>query len=235
MCGIVGFIKTKKHAKLDVEGIVKTMLACRNGGLDSSGIFLHEKRHDPFICHSTTPIEDLIDKHKDDIKDLVQRADIGLIHTRHATIGKVDLSNAQPFVKYPYIFLHNGHINGLGNDKISDSKELGAILMRYGVKALKPYIDRGWANIAIYNMETKRLIVSPDPTYNRVYVLYKKGYIVFASQPDWVKVKGQAHQLKTTMEYTVGKTPRRRIDNFRWHDVRCGNGRYRYFDRKKAR
>jgi len=104
MCGIVGFLGDKNAKAIVLEGLQR--LEYR--GYDSAGISLYNQKSGVFdmfkdkgrVAHLTTLLKDVDD------------STIGIGHTRWATHGKVNRTNAHPHVSTSkrFIVVHNGVI-----------------------------------------------------------------------------------------------------------------------------
>lgn len=102
MCGIVGYIGSKKPNNILIEGL-KTL---EYRGYDSSGIALQNKEKTQII-KSVGKIKNLEEKIKEE--NLIN-ANIGIAHTRWATHGKPNESNAHPHKVGKITIVHNGII-----------------------------------------------------------------------------------------------------------------------------
>lgn len=102
MCGIVGYIGSKKASNILLEGLKN--LEYR--GYDSSGIAL-KCNQDIEIIKSIGKIKNLEDKIND--KDL-NKYNVGIAHTRWATHGEANLVNAHPHKVGKITLVHNGII-----------------------------------------------------------------------------------------------------------------------------
>ncbi|MCI9084760.1 MAG: glutamine--fructose-6-phosphate transaminase (isomerizing) [Bacilli bacterium] len=102
MCGIVGYIGSKKPNNILIEGLK----ALEYRGYDSSGIALQNKEKTQII-KSVGKIKNLEEKI---IKENLINANIGIAHTRWATHGKPNESNAHPHKVGKITIVHNGII-----------------------------------------------------------------------------------------------------------------------------
>ena len=102
MCGIVGFIGKKNPKKFLLDGLKK--LEYR--GYDSSGIALKGDNNIQII-KSTGRIKDLEEKIKD--KKIIS-SNMGIAHTRWATHGEANETNAHPHRVGKTTLVHNGII-----------------------------------------------------------------------------------------------------------------------------
>ena len=117
MCGIIGYIGSKRPEKILIEGLKK--LEYR--GYDSAGIALYNKEVQ--IIKSIGKISNLEEKINNE--KLID-SNIGIAHTRWATHGEPSEINAHPH--------RIGHITLVHNGIIENAKELKEKLQNKGVK-----------------------------------------------------------------------------------------------------
>ena len=102
MCGIIGYIGSKKPEKVLIDGL-KTL---EYRGYDSSGIAL-KNNHEIQIIKSVGKISDLENKIS---KENLIESNIGIAHTRWATHGVPNEINAHPHKVGKITIVHNGII-----------------------------------------------------------------------------------------------------------------------------
>lgn len=102
MCGIVGYIGSKKPSNILIEGL-KTL---EYRGYDSAGIALQNKEKNQII-KSVGKIKNLEEKIE---KENLINANIGIAHTRWATHGEPNELNAHPHKVGKITIVHNGII-----------------------------------------------------------------------------------------------------------------------------
>ena len=216
MCGIFGAFKTSNERRLNPKIIMAGAIKAQASGLDSAGICFHKRGKAPILIKQPDSMGRLILEHYDRIYNLIGSCDVVLAHTRFATTGAVTYFNAQPFMREPYVFLHNGHISGLGNKNISDSNELSFILQRNGVDALKEHINTRWgfANLVIYDYKKNTLLLSPEQVGSRIIIQATRGVNYFASVPNWLPFN-KSTKLVDTFSYKVGTQDVQKLANYR--------------------
>lgn len=150
MCGIVGYIGHKQPSNILIEGLKK--LEYR--GYDSAGIALQNEETNQII-KSVGKIENLEEKIK---KEKLINSNIGIAHTRWATHGKPNLSNAHPHKVGKITIVHNGIIENASvlrtvlqnqNEKIeteTDTEIIAALINYYYqddiIEAIKQTISK---------------------------------------------------------------------------------------------
>jgi asparagine synthetase B (glutamine-hydrolysing) len=215
MCGIAGMIK-KPGREIDLAGLREMLRLTRAGGLHSAGIYL-EINGTPTTYRVVGPVDLLLADPR--VLASLKKADLVLLHTRNASMGKIDLENCQPFCYGNWTLLHNGHLAGMGNADVSDSNELAGILAMDGLAGMKEKLGNGWANLVILDNAKRTLTLSPDPTSPRLRVMYARGVIYFASEKAWLGPlrpnKGQVIDLAGTIEIDLAKMTPARLKNWR--------------------
>ena len=110
MCGIVGYIGNKNAYEIVINGLRR--LEYR--GYDSSGIALYNSELN--VCKTKGKVEKLVKKAK---KRIPLKATIGIGHTRWATHGEPNDTNAHPLVSNngSLVIVHNGIIENYATIK----------------------------------------------------------------------------------------------------------------------
>ena len=110
MCGIVGYIGDKNAYEIVINGLRR--LEYR--GYDSSGIALYNSELN--VCKTKGKVEKLVKKAK---KRIPLKATIGIGHTRWATHGEPNDTNAHPLVSNngSLVIVHNGIIENYATIK----------------------------------------------------------------------------------------------------------------------
>jgi len=103
MCGIVGYIGNRQASKILINGLQR--LEYR--GYDSAGICTHEN-NELIITKCKGKVSDL----KSSINNLLHQSSIGIGHTRWATHGEPNITNAHPHIdnNKQFSLIHNGII-----------------------------------------------------------------------------------------------------------------------------
>ena len=103
MCGIVGYIGNKQASKILINGLQR--LEYR--GYDSAGICTHED-NDLIITKCKGKVSEL----KSSINNILHKGNIGIGHTRWATHGEPNTTNAHPHIdnSKQFSLIHNGII-----------------------------------------------------------------------------------------------------------------------------
>ncbi|MDA8626459.1 glutamine--fructose-6-phosphate transaminase (isomerizing) [Flavobacteriaceae bacterium] len=110
MCGIVGYIGDKNAYEIVINGLRR--LEYR--GYDSSGIALYNS--ELYVCKTKGKVEKLVKKAK---KRIPLKATIGIGHTRWATHGEPNDTNAHPLMSNngSLVIVHNGIIENYATIK----------------------------------------------------------------------------------------------------------------------
>ena len=110
MCGIVGYIGDKNAYEIVINGLRR--LEYR--GYDSSGIALYNSELN--VCKTKGKVEKLVKKAK---KRIPLKATIGIGHTRWATHGEPNDTNAHPLMSNngSLVIVHNGIIENYATIK----------------------------------------------------------------------------------------------------------------------
>ena len=110
MCGIVGYIGNKNAYEIVINGLRR--LEYR--GYDSSGIALYNSELN--VCKTKGKVEKLVKKAK---KRIPLKATIGIGHTRWATHGEPNDTNAHPLISNngSLVIVHNGIIENYATIK----------------------------------------------------------------------------------------------------------------------
>tara|TARA_B100002052_G_scaffold124812_1_gene114574 strand:- start:699 stop:2534 length:1836 start_codon:yes stop_codon:yes gene_type:complete len=103
MCGIVGYIGSKQASKILINGLQR--LEYR--GYDSAGICTHEN-DELIITKCKGKVSDL----KSSINNVLHKSGAGIGHTRWATHGEPNITNAHPHIdnSKQFSLIHNGII-----------------------------------------------------------------------------------------------------------------------------
>ena len=158
MCGIVGFITSEsKHGEAHRAAFVSQGLIVDTlRGDDSSGAYgvWHSQPKDrdgPFWCKQVAGGYEFVndDAFIDNFYDVsAYRAVVG--HNRAATVGKVDVDGAHPFVVGPITLVHNGTLQRTSNlptpmsaleDVTVDSHAIAANLAEHSVEDVVASLD----------------------------------------------------------------------------------------------
>lgn len=106
----------------------------------------------------------LIEDYSRDFKDYPDSA--WLMHMRTSTRGKVDTDNCHPFRGKYGAFVHNGHVSGLGDREISDTRELAQLMFNAPERALPRIItnvlekESGWSLFAFLTNSNQLLFAN---------------------------------------------------------------------------
>lgn len=176
MCGIVGYNGNKKAAPILLDGLSK--LEYR--GYDSAGIAIREKNID--IFKSKGKLTNLIDK----IKDKKLNGTCGIGHTRWATHGEPNETNAHPHIS------NDGNVTLVHNGIIENYQELIEKLKRHDYTFYSETDTEVLANIIDYYY--KKYKMGPIDAINRTMVRVRGSYaiaVMFKDYPDeiWVARK----------------------------------------------
>ena len=176
MCGIVGYNGNKKAAPILLDGLSK--LEYR--GYDSAGIAIREKNID--IFKSKGKLTNLIDK----IKDKKLNGTCGIGHTRWATHGEPNETNAHPHIS------NDGNVTLVHNGIIENYQELIEKLKRHNYTFYSETDTEVLANIIDYYY--KKYKMGPIDAINRTMVRVRGSYaiaVMFKDYPDeiWVARK----------------------------------------------
>ena len=82
-----------------------------------------------------------------------------LLHFRYATLGTVNAENCHPFVVGPLVVAHNGHIQGYGNTRVSDTRHWCDQWLAPLVR--KRYTVQGIASLMREEFPTQRFALLP--------------------------------------------------------------------------
>lgn len=148
MCGIYGYIGTPKRTKLIYNMMGAMAIETEFRGTDSAGIAGITK-DELFCTKMTVPAHEFYKKV--DVKSVItNKAYFFIGHNRMASMGKVNETNAHPFLGNKYIFAHNGTVpmakeivdrEGMGIEGDTDSESLMVLVERFGLGALKEFSD----------------------------------------------------------------------------------------------
>ena len=102
MCGIIGYTGEKQAAPILIKGL--SSLEYR--GYDSTGLAVIDHEHSPYVLKAAGKLSNL----KDSIGNKIPDGKIGLGHTRWATHGTPNKTNAHPHTDCTgdIIVVHNG-------------------------------------------------------------------------------------------------------------------------------
>ena len=176
MCGIVGYNGNKKAVDILLDGLSK--LEYR--GYDSAGIAIRDK--DIEIFKSKGKLTNLIDK----IKDKELNGTCGIGHTRWATHGEPNETNAHPHIS------NDGNVTLVHNGIIENYQELIEKLKRHNYTLYSETDTEVLANIIDYYYKKYKL--GPIDAINRTMVRVRGSYaiaVMFKEYPDeiWVARK----------------------------------------------
>ena len=176
MCGIVGYNGNKKAVDILLDGLSK--LEYR--GYDSAGVAIQDKEIEVFKAKGK--LTNLIDKLKD--KDLKGTCGIG--HTRWATHGEPNETNAHPHVS------NDGNVTLVHNGIIENYQELIQKLERHDYKLYSETDTEVLTNLIDYYY--KKYKMGPIDAINRTMVRVRGSYaiaVMFKEYPDeiWVARK----------------------------------------------
>ena len=176
MCGIVGYNGNKKAVDILLDGLSK--LEYR--GYDSAGVAIQDKEIEVFKAKGK--LTNLVDKLKD--KDLKGTCGIG--HTRWATHGEPNETNAHPHVS------NDGNVTLVHNGIIENYQELIQKLERHDYKLYSETDTEVLTNLIDYYY--KKYKMGPIDAINRTMVRVRGSYaiaVMFKEYPDeiWVARK----------------------------------------------
>lgn len=176
MCGIVGYNGKEKAVDILLDGLTK--LEYR--GYDSAGIAIRDKEIEVF--KSKGKLTNL----KDKIKDKNLKGTCGIGHTRWATHGEPNETNAHPHVS------NDGNVTLVHNGIIENYQELTQKLYRHDYKLYSETDTEVLTNLIDYYY--KKYKMGPIDAINRTLVRVRGSYaiaIMFKDYPDeiWVARK----------------------------------------------
>ena len=176
MCGIVGYNGNKKAVDILLDGLSK--LEYR--GYDSAGVAIQDKEIEVFKAKGK--LTNLVDKLKD--KELNGTCGIG--HTRWATHGEPNETNAHPHVS------NDGNVTLVHNGIIENYQELIQKLERHDYKLYSETDTEVLTNLIDYYY--KKYKMGPIDAINRTMVRVRGSYaiaVMFKEYPDeiWVARK----------------------------------------------
>lgn len=176
MCGIVGYNGNKKAVDILLDGLSK--LEYR--GYDSAGIAIRDKDIEVFKAKGK------LDVLRDKIKDIDLKGTIGIGHTRWATHGEPNETNAHPHASNDQnvVLVHNGIIENY--------QELIEKLKRHDYTLYSETDTEVLANLIDYYY--KKYKMGPIDAINRTMVRVRGSYaiaVMFKEYPDelWVARK----------------------------------------------
>jgi glutamine phosphoribosylpyrophosphate amidotransferase len=214
MCGLIGYATT---TRLDVEKVLESMYKAGETNQDSYGIYMEFiDGSQPVLYRALGAIAFINDTYGERINQDIARARLLLCHTRNASIGAITHDNTQPFYNKGTVFAHNGHVNGLGDEKKSDSRCIFEKFIKDGPKGIKKDLETGWGNFFVYSAQSQELILSPDPLVPRLFIASDRERVCFASESTWLNQTGLvAQKVGTTLEVNTVSLKRRRIPDWR--------------------
>ncbi len=176
MCGIVGYNGNKKAVDILLDGLSK--LEYR--GYDSAGVAIRDKEIEVF--KSKGKLTNL----KDKLKDKVLNGTCGIGHTRWATHGEPNETNAHPHVS------NDGNVTLVHNGIIENYQELIQKLERHDYKLYSETDTEVLTNLIDYYY--KKYKMGPIDAINRTMVRVRGSYaiaVMFRDYPDeiWVARK----------------------------------------------
>lgn len=153
MCGIVGFIGQGSVQETLVEGLQK--LEYR--GYDSAGIFVLNDPNDGYLVKQAGRIKELREA-----VDFDKPAKVGIGHTRWATHGEANVTNAHPHLSQDnrYALVHNGVIE---NFKEIKEEDLAGVQFKTQtdtevvVALIAKYAQEGLSTIEAFHKALKRI------------------------------------------------------------------------------
>lgn len=176
MCGIVGYNGNKKAVDILLDGLSK--LEYR--GYDSAGIAIQDKKIEVFKAKGK--LTNLVEK----IKDKNLKGTCGIGHTRWATHGEPNETNAHPHVS------NDGNVTLVHNGIIENYQELIQKLERHDYKLYSETDTEVLTNLIDYYY--KKYKMGPIDAINRTMVRVRGSYaiaVMFKEYPDeiWVARK----------------------------------------------
>ncbi len=230
MCGIFGTIN-KKHKQLDYQLFTTLGIANDSRGGDSCGIVVDRKVQ--FGVDKTKLFFDFF-RNSSVLKN-AKKIKFAVGHTRKASVGKVNLANAQPVAIYnevgnlDFVLLHNGtlsnykelaakYIPDLDITDMTDSYVLANIIYKTGFTVLGEYIgaaslcivDYRYENpqIFLFRGESKTWKASAKPVEERplCVAIHSEG-IVFSSIIDFL------YTIPAYKQPVVGYVPANKVFN----------------------
>lgn len=176
MCGIVGYNGTEKAVDILLDGLSK--LEYR--GYDSAGIAVRDKEIEVFKAKGK------LTNLKEKLKSKKLDGTIGIGHTRWATHGEPNETNAHPHVS------NDGNVTLVHNGIIENYQELTQKLYRHDYKLYSQTDTEVLTNIIDYYY--KKYKMGPIDAINRTMVRVRGSYaiaVMFRDYPDeiWVARK----------------------------------------------
>ena len=176
MCGIVGYNGKEKAVDILLDGLSK--LEYR--GYDSAGVAIRDKEIEVF--KSKGKLTNL----KEKIKDKKINGTCGIGHTRWATHGEPNETNAHPHVS------NDGNVTLVHNGIIENYQELTQKLFRHDYKLYSETDTEVLTNLIDYYY--KKYKMGPIDAINRTMVRVRGSYaiaVMFRDYPDeiWVARK----------------------------------------------
>ena len=152
MCGIVGYIG-KRNALSNLKSKIK-LLEYR--GYDSSGISVYDPENNNFYIKKTIGTIDRIK----DIKEI--ESSIGIAHTRWATHGKINKTNAHPQLS------QNNEISLVHNGIIENYQDLKNDLKKNGYKFKSETDTEVISNLIEFFLKNNNLSSSLEKTIDKI-------------------------------------------------------------------
>ncbi len=176
MCGIVGYNGKEKAVNILLDGLSR--LEYR--GYDSAGIAIRDKEIEVFKAKGK------LSNLKDKIKDKKLNGTCGIGHTRWATHGEPNETNAHPHVS------NDGNVTLVHNGIIENYQELTQKLFRHDYKLFSETDTEVLTNLIDYYY--KKYKMGPIDAINRTMVRVRGSYaiaVMFKEYPDeiWVARK----------------------------------------------
>jgi asparagine synthetase B (glutamine-hydrolysing) len=208
MCGIVGMAGNGVILQ-DLNVLYDLGLTAQVRGMDSSGIYECNTRMKDFhkkevLYREASDFSFFSWKYMDSLeaskkKDMLTNIynNFFVIHTRSATIGTINIDNAQPISHGNVIVVHNGTMKDpeylTGSPDVSDSRLLAQDISAVGLEEVchNMHKDSQWA-LVVFDRSTKKISFARQAYRPLWFAVHKKRDVLY-----WASEAGQLRWILT--------------------------------------